>query len=110
MGHALNKAARLEEMLYQYAQRAWTDAEMAAHLGVDRATAYRYRQELTLEYNIYEIGEGRYQVDRGAWITGVRLSLHEALALYLAARRASRQTRIAQPHVAAALEKLSHAL
>lgn len=110
MGRGASKAERLQEMIYLYHQRAYSDAEMAERLGIDRTTAFRYRQELIPNHLFEEEGESRYRINRASHISHIDVDLHEALALYLAARRASRQTRIAQPHAASALEKLAIAL
>lgn len=110
MGKAMTKAERLEKMKQFYVQRAYTDIEMAERLDVDRTTVYRDRMELTLEYPIEPDAEGRYRIDRTRLISEIKVNLHEALALYLAARKSSRQTRVHQPHAASALEKLAAAL
>jgi CRISPR-associated endonuclease/helicase Cas3 len=107
MSRALNRAERLREMERLYIERAYSDAEMAERLRVDRTTAYRDRLDLTLEYPVEEVEPGRYRMNRTKYLSLIKVNLHEALALYLAARRASRQTRFAQPHMASALEKLA---
>lgn len=110
MSRGMTKAARLEQMLWMYSQRAHSDIELAEALGVDRTTVFRDRKELMLETFLDEEAPGRYRIHPDQFISNIRVNLHEALALYLAARRASRQTRIAQPHVARGLEKLAAAL
>jgi CRISPR-associated endonuclease/helicase Cas3 len=106
----MNRAERLKEMERLYAQRAFSDIEMARRLGVDRTTVYKDRIGLEATAPFAHDGCGGHRIDRARYISGIRLNLHEALALYLAARRASRQTGLAQPHVANALEKLAVAL
>ena len=106
----MTKAERLAEMKRLYIQRAFTDAEMAEKLNVDRTTIYRDRMELTLEYPIEQDDEGRYHIARSKLISEIKVNLHEALTLYLAARKTSRQTRFYNPHVANALEKLAATL
>jgi CRISPR-associated endonuclease/helicase Cas3 len=90
-----------------YFQRAFTDIEMAARLGVDRTTVYRDRRELETENPFIEVSPGHWKIDRVQYLSEIKVNLHEALALYLAARRMSRQTRTSQAHVANALEKLA---
>jgi CRISPR-associated endonuclease/helicase Cas3 len=107
---AMTKSERLAEMKRLYIQRAFTDMEMAERLGVDRTTVYRDRIELTGEYPIEPDEEGRYRIDRSKLISEIKVNLHEALALYLAARKSSRQTRFHQPHTVNALEKLAAVL
>ena len=110
MGHGMTKAERLREIERLYTLKPFSDSELAQRLDVERSTIFRDRQELSLELPIFEYEQGRYFIDRTRYLSGIKVNLHEALALYLAARRASRQTRIAQPHVASALEKLAIAL
>ncbi len=110
MGRGMSKAERLRQMEWLYTQRAYSDSEMAEELGVDRTTVFRDRQELEVEIPFMQDEDGRHRIDRMGYLSNVRVNLHEALALYLAARRASRQTRIAQPHAARGLEKLAAAL
>ncbi len=110
MSRGMTKADRLQEMVWLYLQRAYSDSEMAERLGVDRTTVFRYRTELEIEHVFKEDENGRYRLERMQYMPNIKVNLHEALALYLAARRTSRQTRIAQPHVAGALQKLAVAL
>lgn len=106
----MTKAERLEEMKRLYIQRAYSDIEMAERLGVDRTLVYRDRIELTAEYPIEKDQNGRYYIPRAKLISEVKLNLHEALTLYLAARRTVRQTRFHHPHAANAVEKLAATL
>ncbi len=110
MSRAMNRADRLREMERLYRQRGFTDIEMARRLDVHRSTVYKDRQLLAEELPIFKDEHDRYRIDRTSYLTHVRVNLYEALALYLAARRMSRQTRLAQPHVAEALSKLAAAL
>jgi CRISPR-associated endonuclease/helicase Cas3 len=97
-------------MIWLYLQRGYSDIEMAERLGVDRTTVFRDRSELETEHAFCQDDQGRYRLERMQYMPNIKVNLHEALALYLATRRASRQTRIAQPHTASALEKLAVAL
>lgn len=106
----MTKAERLEEMKRLYVQRAYSDIEMAERLGVDRTLIYRDRIELTTRYPIEKDENGRYHIPRSKLISEVKLNLHEAITLYLAARRFSRQTRFRHPHAANAVEKLAATL
>jgi len=110
MKRGMAKAERLREMERLYLQRGYSDGEMAARLGIDRSTVYRDRLELSREAPIVNDDAGRWKIDRSGYLSNVRVNLNEALALYLAARRASQQTRISQPHLASGLEKLAMAL
>jgi len=106
----MTKAERLEEMKRLYIQRAYSDIDMAERLGVDRTLIYRDRIELTGQYPIEKDNEGRYHIPRSKLISEIKVNLHEALTLYLAARKTSRQTRFHHPHAANALEKLAATL
>src|SRR3990172_241931 len=106
----MTKAERLEEMKRLYIQRAYSDIEMAERLGVDRTLIYRDRIELTSQYPIEKDEEGRYHIPRTKLISEIKVNLHEALTLYLAARKTSRQTRFHHPHAANAVEKLAATL
>ncbi len=111
MSRGMSRAQRLREMERLYMERAYTDQEIAEVLGVRRETAYEDRITLETDDEIPFIeveGErGRRRIDRTKYLPNIRVNLHEALALYLAMRRVSRQTRTAQPHVQKALEKIA---
>ena len=106
----MNKSERLGEMKRLYIQRAFSDIAMAERLGVDRTTVYRDRVELTREYPVEPDEQGRYRIPRAKLLSEIRVNLHEALTLYLAGRRTSRQTRFHQPHTVNAVEKLAATL
>lgn len=106
----LSRAERLREMERLFVDRAYTDVELAERLGVNRSTVYRDRLELERECPFVEVAPGRWRIDRAGYVSSIRLNLHEALALYLAARRTSRQSRYADRHLVAGLEKLASAL
>jgi len=106
----MTKAERLEEMKRLYIQRAYSDIDMAERLGVDRTLIYRDRIELTGQYPVEKDGEGRYHIPHTKLISEIKVNLHEALTLYLAARKTSRQTRFHHPHAANAVEKLAATL
>lgn len=110
MSRGITKAERLRELEWLYSQKAYTDRELAARLGVSRTTIFRDRLALESEIPFEQPEEGRWKIDRGRYLSALRVNLHEALALYLAARRAQRQTLLAQPHLASALEKLASVL
>ncbi|MBP8003253.1 MAG: WYL domain-containing protein [Chloroflexi bacterium] len=110
MSRGMNRAERLREMERLYVQRGFTDIEMAERLDVKRTTVWKDRTMLEAEVPFVQDENGRWRIDKSRYLSAIRVNLHEALALYLAARRVSRQTRIAQPHVASGLEKLAAAL
>ncbi|KAA0272959.1 MAG: CRISPR-associated helicase Cas3' [Chloroflexi bacterium] len=104
------KADRLEEMKRLYIQGAYTDIQLADRLGVSRETIFRDRKDLTLEYPVEQDDQGRYYIPRSKLISEIKLNLHEALTLYLAGRKTSRQTRFQQHHTVNAVEKLAATL
>jgi CRISPR-associated endonuclease/helicase Cas3 len=113
MSRNLTKVERLIEMERLYYLRAYSDEEMGKVLDVDRTLAFRYRKELSAPPNNLEItkgDDGRWKINRMQYISSIRLNRHEALVLYLAARRASQQGRLAGTHLANTLEKLSQSL
>lgn len=106
----MNKAERLTEMKRLYIQRGYSDIEMAERLGTRRETIFRDRKELETVYPFIQDGSGRWRIDRSRFLSEIKVNLHEALTLYLAARKTSRQTRFYQPHAASAVEKLAATL
>lgn len=110
MGKGMAKAERLDRMKLLYCERAFSDAEMGDRLGCDRSTIYRDRIELERQHPFVEEDGARYRIDRRRYISSVRLNMTEALSLYLAARRASQQTRFAHESTASALEKVALSL
>jgi CRISPR-associated endonuclease/helicase Cas3 len=110
MGRGFTRSERLEEMKRLYVMQAFSDIEMARRLDVDRTTIFKDRRELESDYPFLQDTDGRWRIDKKRYVSAIKFNLHEALAVYLAARRASRQTRISQPHVANAIQKLAAAL
>lgn len=107
MSRGMSRADRLREMERLYLLHAFSDIEMAERLGVDRATVWKDRTALEGECPFTQPEPGRWRIDRTKYLSNLRLNLQESLSLYLAARRASRQTRSAPQHAARALEKLA---
>ncbi len=113
MGRSKTKAECLIEMERLYLQRAFSDAEMAERIGVDRTTAYRYRMELSSGESslmIVQDAYGKWKIDRSTYLSNLRVNLYESLSLYLAAKQTLQQSRMAGIHAVNALEKLSMAL
>src|SRR5258708_39452841 len=92
MSHADNKRERLEQ-LERILLAGWhTPTELANRLGCDPSTIHRYKDDLILR-GVQLLSEGgRYHIDAASYITSVRLSTAEALAIYLALRRFIRQS------------------
>jgi len=112
MERAITKAERLlqiEALLLSYPE-GLTQTEIARKLGVHRSTIHRYLPDLTRRFAVYEEDDGRLVIDRDAYLANVRLTLHEAMALHLAARLMATRTDKQNPHAASALRKLGIAL
>jgi predicted DNA-binding transcriptional regulator YafY len=103
------RLAAIEQMLFRSAigLRA---VELASACGVDRRTIYR---DLTL---LSDVGiplhqkDGRFYIDRQNYTATIRLNFDETVALFLAARLASRRVNEHNPHTVSALNKLSMGL
>lgn len=111
MERAVGKAERLlqiEALLLEYPD-GLSQAEVARRIGVNRSTIYRCLPDLK-RFCIYETDDGRLAIDRDHYLMNVRLTLHESMALHLAARLMATRTDKQNPHAAAALRKLSLAL
>ncbi|MGC9349821.1 MAG: CRISPR-associated helicase Cas3' [Anaerolineae bacterium] len=109
---AANKADRLlqiEQLLLEYPE-GLTQAEIARRIGVHRSTVKRYLPDLTHRFPIYDTPDGRIAIDRRSYLTEVRFTLHEALAVHLAARLMAKTTDKQNPHAASALRKLGTSL
>lgn len=85
-------------------------AEIARRMGVHRATIGRDIEALSLEVPIVESDDGRLSLNRDDYVTEVRLTIHESLALHLATRLLATRMDRFNPHAAAALRKLGEAL
>jgi CRISPR-associated endonuclease/helicase Cas3 len=111
MSRAESKAERLlqlEHILLSYPE-GLSKAEIARKLGVHRATVGRYIQHLTDRLPIWE-DEHLVGINRDDYLTSVRLTIHESMAVHLAARLMATRTDKHNPHAASALRKLGCAL
>jgi len=111
MNRALTKAERLlqiEALLLAHPE-GLSQAEIARRLGVNRSTIHRYLPDLD-RFCVYETNDGRLAIDRDHYLTNVRFTLHEAMAVHLAARLMATRSDKQNPHAASALRKLGLAL
>jgi CRISPR-associated endonuclease/helicase Cas3 len=108
MSRIANKSARLQaiEALLLEHPEGLTLTEIAVRLGVHRSTISR--NLLDSEAPIYE-ADGRLFLDRKGYLLNLRLTLHEALSLHLAARLLAANLDRQNAHAAAALRKISQA-
>ncbi len=111
MERAANKAERLLQMeqLLLTRPEGLRRAEIARRLGVHRSTVGRDVETLALRVPIWE-HEKRLGIERDDYRVDVRLTLHEAMALHLAARLMATRSDKRNPHAGAALRKLARAL
>lgn len=112
MSHAASKRDNMQkaEMLLITSNEGVSAIELADYLGVDRTTAHRYLQEFDQEYGLIEVSYGRFRLDPDHYVSNVKLSIAEALSIYLALRRFARQTTHAPNFVISALRKIAPAL
>jgi CRISPR-associated endonuclease/helicase Cas3 len=111
MERAPNKAERLlqlEQILLAYPE-GLRKAEIARKLGVHRSTVGRDIDDLSRRLPIWE-HDNLVGINRDDYLTHVRLTIHESMALHLAARLMATRTDKHNPHAASALRKLGHAL
>ena len=112
MSRALTKANRLlqiESLLLAHPE-GLSQAEVARRLGVNRSTINRALPDLGERFAIYDTEDGRLCIDRNAYLVRVSFSLHEAVALHLAARLLATRMDRQNPHAAAALRKMGLAM
>ncbi|HEX7975599.1 MAG TPA: CRISPR-associated endonuclease Cas3'', partial [Anaerolineales bacterium] len=110
MTRAENKASRLlqvEALLLAHPE-GLSQAEIGRRLAVNRSTINRYLPDLPK--HIYIDNDGKWKIDREAYLVNVRFNLHEALALHLATRLLATRLDRQNPNAAAALRKLGTAL
>jgi len=99
---------QLEQLLLAHPEGMYR-AEIARRLGVHRATAGRYIEEMSERLPIWEDGQ-LLGINRDDYLTQVRLNIHESMAVHLAARLMATRTDKHNPHAASALRKLGRAL
>jgi hypothetical protein len=105
-----SKAKRLHkvEMLLANAPQGMLRTELAKALGVNKSTITRYVQQMGSESPLVQLGNGRLSIDRRLHEIPVSLTMIEIEALHLASKVLMEQTNVAPPHLASALEKLTH--
>ncbi|MCB0064118.1 MAG: transcriptional regulator [Caldilineaceae bacterium] len=112
MNRAANKAARLGqiEALLLHHSEGLKAAEIARKLSVHRSTILRYLADLPAHIYVDDIDEERWKIDRSNYLVNLRLNLHEAMAVHLAARLLATRMDKKNPHAAAALRKVGESL
>jgi len=113
MERASTKAARLmqiEALLLDHAPHPLRKVDIARRVGVERWVIQRDLPDLTERFGVYETEDGRLTIDRETYLTQVRFTLHEAMAVHIAARRMAMWGDKHNPHAASALRKLGLSL
>lgn len=100
----------MEDALYNAASTGLTTAQLVKQFNVDRTTIWRDIRSLEREEIPIWASEGRFGILLDRYISKVRLNLHEATALFLAARLLTRYADSHHPHVARGIEKLAAAM
>ncbi len=100
--------ASLERLLVQ-SPRGITRAEIGRQLGVHRATAARYLEELREVEPVQEVAPGRFSLRPQHYLPRLRVSIHEATALYLAAELMSEYSSRYNPHATIAIRAIGRA-
>jgi predicted DNA-binding transcriptional regulator YafY len=98
-------------ILQGYGEAGVTPDEIAARTGVARRTAYRDLKaiERELHLSVWAKG-GRWGVNDENWLPPLRLTLPEAMAVFLSARLVTRFMDRNDPHLASAFTKLERAV
>lgn len=99
---------RLEQALMVSGSAGARPAELALEMGVCRQTVYRDLKVLEAEgVPLYNPSGGRWAVRQEAYVGTVRLDLHQAVALFFAARLLARMADEHNPHAVTALKTLA---
>jgi len=107
--HKASRILQIEELLLTHPE-GLTQAEIARRLNVHRSTIHRDLADLDQHFAVYEGEDGRIAIDRESYLTDVRFTLHEAMAVHLASRLMAMSTDKHNPHAAAVLRKLARSL
>jgi predicted DNA-binding transcriptional regulator YafY len=105
----LERIEQIEHRLFQRPRGA-TAGELAREFSVSKPTILRDLALLESMGARLEKKGHRYILDSRRFLHAIKLSIHELLAIYLAARLLSRHSDEHNPHVVTALEKLSEVL
>lgn len=112
MSRAANKSARLgqiEALLLAHPE-GLKAAAIARKLSVHRSTILRYLPDLPKHIYVDDLDDDRWKIDRSNYLVNVRLTLHEAMSVHVAARLLATRMDKKNPHAAAALRKLGESL
>jgi len=108
MSGKFERMMKLEQILLE-APDGLTRAEVGRRMGVHRATAARYIDELSEIEPVQEISPGRFGISAGNYLPRLRISIHEATALFLAAQLIGDHADRFNPHAPIAIRALGRA-
>lgn len=105
------RLVRVAQILYQH-PHGLSAREVAEYCGVCVRTSYRDLRTLQLElqYPVWQDAQGRYGLEQNSFLPPLKLTLPEAMALFLAARLASRYSDERDPNIESAFGKLAATL
>jgi proteasome accessory factor B len=114
MSRSTKRSTRLHELHAYLAgrKRPVRINELAAHFGVHRSTVNRMFHDLRDELGVHVIqhSDRSVEIDRARSDFAIRLTLHESLAVFMAARLLARYADKPNPHIVTALGKIAMAL
>lgn len=108
MSGKTERLMKLEQILLE-SPEGLTRAEVGRRMGVHRATAARYIDELSEVEPVLEISAGRFGINVNHYLPRLRISIHEATALFLAAQLIGDHADRFNPHAAIAIRALGRA-
>jgi predicted DNA-binding transcriptional regulator YafY len=98
-------------VLHAHGDAGVRPAEIARRTGISKRTVYRDLRALETEMQVPLWSEnGRWGVQPGAFLPPLRLTLPEAMAVFLSARLVTRYADKYEPNLASAFEKLEEGL
>lgn len=98
-------------VLHAHGEGGVSPGEIARRTGMSRRTVYRDLDALQREMNVPLWSEGgRWGVEGGAFLPPLRLTLPEAMAVFLAARLMTRYADKYDPNLSSAFQKLEEGL
>ena len=102
---------RVAETLYQHPE-GMRALEIAEQCGVCVRTVYRdlHAMQGELQYPVWQDEHGRFGLERRAFLPPMKLTLTEAMSLFLAARLVARYSDERDPHIESAFGKLAGVL
>jgi predicted DNA-binding transcriptional regulator YafY len=105
------RLTRVATLLHQHRPRGLTARDIARRVGVDVRTAYRDLHAIETELRIPLWQEhGRWVTDQSAFLPPLKLSLLEAVTLFLSARLMARHADKKDQHMLSAFGKLASVL